>query len=346
MTVFWNRRSQRDFEAEVESHLEIETDALIAGGMDPHAARLAARRRFGNVSVAHQRYYDARHVAWLDDLAKDVRFAGRVLRKAWAFAAVAIVTLALGIGANTAVFSVIDGVLLRPLPYRDSGRLVELWESFPGLSRAMVSYPDYKDWEARARVFDGVALYSPFRSMALTLGQFPERVGVGYASANLFDVLGMRPVLGRGFRRGDDQPGVARVVLLTEGWWRRRFGADPGVVGKTLRLDGDIYRVIGVVPPTVGLGNVDVWTPVGLFALSESFTRGNHPGLIGIARLKKGVTLAQMNADLARISAEIRAEYPSEAAGVSAGGDYFRELLVRTFGPPSGCSPARWCSSS
>ena len=329
----WRQRSQNDFEDEIRSHLELETDRLIAEGASPTAARLQARRRFGNVGGAQERFYYSGHWAWLDPLVKDVRFAARALRKAPGFSAIAIVTLALGIGANTAVFSVVKSVLLTPLPYREPDRLVTLWETLPGLSRAMISYPDYKDWRVRNRVFDDVALYSPFRTMSLTLGELPERVGVGYASDNLFGVLGVAPVVGRGFRADEDQPGAARVALLTNGWWKRRFAADTGVIGKTLPLDGELYKVVGVLPPTVGIGFVDVWVPVGLFANTESFTRANHPGLIGIGRLKPGVSLDQMKADLGRISAELRAEYPKDNAGIGASGEYFRELLVMGIRP-------------
>src|SRR5205085_5273882 len=123
-------------------------------------------------------------------------------------------------------------------------------------------------------------LYSPFRTMTLTGGQLPERVGVGYATANLFDLLGVTPLAGRGLRADDERPGATRVALLTSGWWTRRFGADPAVIGRPLTLDGETYVVIGVLPPTVGLGNVDAWIPVGLFAATPSFVRSNHPGLI------------------------------------------------------------------
>jgi putative ABC transport system permease protein len=327
------RRSQRDFEVEIQSHIDIEADRLIEEGMNPHDARLAARRRFGNVSKAQERYHDAGRLAWLEQVMMDVRYASRMLRKSPGFTAISIFTLAVGIGANTAVFSVVNGVLLSPLPYREPERLVKIWESLPGMAQIMVSYPDYKDWKVRARVFDDIALYSPFRTMTMTGGELPERVGVGLATANLFGLLGVSPIIGRDLHADDDQPGAARVALATSGFWKRRFGSDPGVLGKTVALDGETYKIIGVTPPTVGLGALDVWVPMGLWDKASNFNRGNHPGLIGVGRLKPGVTIAQMNADLMRVSAEIRAEYPTETSGIGAGGDFLRELLVGNIRP-------------
>ena len=329
----WHRRSQRDFEEEIRSHLEIETDRLVEEGMSPDDARLAARRRFGNVTTAQERYHGGGRWIRVEQVAQDVRYAARILRKSPLFSGIAILTIALGIGANTAVFSVVKGVLLSPLPYREPERLVKIWETLPGLSEATVSYPDYKDWQERNRVFDGVGVYSPFANRTLTGGDLPERVGVGLATANLFEVLGLAPVMGRGFRADEDRPGAARVVMLTSGFWQQRYGSDAGVLGRTLTLDGDPYTIVGVLPPTVGLGSVDLWVPVGLSANDPSFTRDNHPGLIGVGRLKPGVTIARMNNDLARISREIQAEHPKESAGIGATGDSFRELLVHNIRP-------------
>ena len=326
-------RSQRDFEDEIRSHIELEADRLIEEGMSPDEAQHAARRRFGNVTRAQEGYHSTGRWVWVEQLAQDVRYAARMLRKSPLFSGIAMLTIALGIGANTAVFSIVNGVLLSPLPYRDSERLVKIWETLPGMAQATVSYPDYKDWQERTRVFDGVAVYGPYANKTLTGGDLPERVGVGLASANLFDVLGLSPAIGRGFRADEDQPGVARVVVLSNGFWQQRYAGEARVLGRTLTLDGDPYTVIGVLPPTVGLGSVNLWVPVGLSANDPSFTRENHPGLIGVGRLKRGVTIAQMNNDLARISREIRAEHPNESAGIGAEGASFRELLVETIRP-------------
>jgi len=322
-------RSQRDFEDELRSHIELETDRLIAEGFTPNDARSIARRKFGNLSAAQERFSDASRFASLFDLAKDVRHAARTLRMSPAFTIVAMVTFALGIGANTAVFSVINGVLLEPLPYRDPGRVVQLWESLPGTERIMVSYPDYLDWKARSRVFEDIAIYSPYDLKSMTGGALPERVAVGRASANLFPLLGVKPVLGRTFLPDDDRPSNPRTALLGEQWWRQRFAGDRNVIGRTLTLDGETYSIIGVIPPTVGLGRLDVWIPVGHFIGTPDYARGNHPGLIGVGRLKPGMTVQQMNADLERVSQEIRTEHPQESSGIGAGGDL---LMTRVTG--------------
>src|ERR1044071_10300577 len=168
----------------------------------------------------------------MEALLQDLRHAARALVKTPGFTIVAVVTLALGIGANTAVFSVVNGVLLSPLPYREPERLVKLWESLPSMAQIMVAYPDYKDWKVRARVFDDIALYSPFRTMTMTGGELPERVGVGLATGNLFGVLGMSPIMGRDFLTSGDQPGAERVALATSGFWQRRFGSERGILGR------------------------------------------------------------------------------------------------------------------
>ena len=151
-------RRQRDFEDEIRSHIELEADRLIEEGLSPDEARHAARRRFGNVTQAQERYHGTGRWVWVEQLTQDVRYAARMLRKSPLLSGIAILTIALGIGANTAVFSIVNGVLLSPLPYRDSERLVKVWETLPGLSQATVSYPDYKDWQERSRVFDGLAV--------------------------------------------------------------------------------------------------------------------------------------------------------------------------------------------
>ncbi len=327
------RRDQRDFEEEIQSHLDLETDRLIAEGMTPRDARLTARKKFGNVAAAQERYHDAGRFVWLEQLAADVRYATRMLRKTPLFTAMAVLTLALGIGANTAVFSVVNGVLLSRLPYREPDRLATLWESLPDAPRIMISYPDYLDWKARNRVFEDVALYGPYGGSANTGGDVPKQLSVGTATSNLFSLLGVKPLVGRVFADGDDKPGAPNIALLGAAYWRTDFAADPGVMGKTISLDGEAYKIIGVLPPLPGIGTLQVWRPMRPDLDSVSFNRGNHPGLHGIGRLKPGVSVEQMVEDLKRISREIVAEHPAESSGISAGGDALRTFLVRNVKP-------------
>jgi putative ABC transport system permease protein len=322
------RRSQRDFEEELKSHLEIEADRLVAEGMTSTDARLLARRRFGNVGTAQERFRDTSGLAWLDDLNKDIRNAWRMLRATPGFMLVAMITFALGIGANTAVFSVVNGVLLEPLPYRQPERVVQIWESLPGTPQIMVSYPDYLDWKARNRVFEDIGIYAPFGLMSMTGGDLPVRVAVGRATGNLFSMLGVTPLVGRIFAPEDDRPSSPKTAIITEKAWRTRFNADPRVIGRRLTLDGEAYSVIGVIPLTVGLGRLDFWIPIGHVVATDSYNRANHPGLIGAGRLKPGISIAQMNADLERVASEIRAEHPQEASGVGAGGDFLAKQVT------------------
>jgi predicted permease len=325
------RRPQRDFEDEIRSHLELEADQLIAQGMSPKDARLAARKRFGNVGAAQERYHDAGGLVW--QALADLRYAFRVLRKTPLFTAIVTVTLALGIGANTAAFSVVNGVLLAPLPYRTPDRLVELWETLPNVDRIMISYPDFVDWKARNRVFEDLALYGPYGGKANTSGDIPRQIGVGTATANLFHLLGVKPTIGRDFLPSEDQPGGAPVALLGDSYWRSEFAADTGVLGRVISLDGEPYRIIGVLPPLPSFKLLEVWIPLRPDLDTASFNRGNHPGLRGIGRLRPGVSIEQMRADLARISREIVAEHPKETSGIGAGGDYLGDLLVHNIKP-------------
>jgi hypothetical protein len=300
------RRDQRDFEDEIRSHIELEAAQLVAEGMGAHDARIAARKRFGNVAAAQERYHDAGRLVWFEQIVADVRYAGRMLRKSPIFAATAVLTLALGIGANTAVFSVVNGVLLQRLPFREPGRLVQLWESLPDADRIMVSYPDYLDWKARNRVFEDVAVYSPFGGMTNTSGALPRQIDIGGTSANYWSVLGVRPVVGRTFLPEDGMRGAARVALLGQGYWRSEYASDPGIVGKTISLNGESYQVVGVLPAIPGAR--EVWLPLRPDVDTTLMFRGNHPGLIGLGRLKPGVTIEQMRADLSRVAREIVAE--------------------------------------
>lgn len=327
------RRPQRDFDDEIRSHMELETDQLIAQGMSPSDARLAARRRFGNVGAVQERYHDASRFAWIEQLLDDARYATRMMRKAPLFTAILVLTLALGIGANTAVFSVVHGVLLSPLPYREPDRLVSLWETLPNADRIEISYPDFIDWKTRNRVFDDIAVYNPYGSRANTTGDVPRQTRVGTTTANLFRLLGVTPVIGRDLLPEEDRAGGSSVALLSSGYWLSEFAANPRVLGQTIVLDGEPHRIIGVLPALPGFPTIDVWLPIRADLDTAQFNRGNHPGLLGIGRLQRGVTLAQMRADISRISREIVAEYPKQASGIGAGGDYLAEHLVHNIRP-------------
>ena len=248
----------------------------------------------------------------MDTLLQDIRYALRQLAARPAFTAVAVLTLALGIGANTAIFSVADGVLLRPLPYERPDRLVLMWEATPQLPFMVVAYPDYLDWRHRGAMFSGLAVYNRYGTRNLTGESAPERLAVGLSSANLFRVLGVRSAIGRSFVDGDDEPAADRVAMLSAGLWRRRFGADSGVVGRRIVLDGDPYVVIGVLPASFRFaGGPDLWVPIGPTVDADMLNRDNHPGLVVVGRLRPNVSVQSAQDGMHAIARQLAAEYPA-----------------------------------
>jgi putative ABC transport system permease protein len=235
--------------------------------------------------------------SWLSDLADDVRFGFRTLRKTPGFTAIAIITLALGIGANTAIFSVIETVLLRPLPYTEPSSLVEIWNTYPGFERVGLSAGDYLDFHRGAKSFSAMGSYFQIpHGFNMTGAGEPERVQSNTASSDLFPMLGVRAVLGRTFLPEEDQVHGPAVVLLSYAFWQRRFGADPATVGRDVLLDGQKYRIIGVLPQTFEIGrDVDLWRPLSHDGGMEDHV---HHGTVAVARLKPGVTIDQASAEM------------------------------------------------
>ncbi|MDQ3684029.1 MAG: ABC transporter permease [Acidobacteriota bacterium] len=239
---------------------------------------------------------------------QDIRYAARMLWKNPVMTFVAIVALALGVGANTAIFSVVNAVLLRPLPYEDPDRLVRLSEHSPQVPQMSISYPNFLDWREQNQVFSGLAA-TQFRSLNLIGVDEPERLPGRAVSANFFDVLGVKPAAGRSFSPDEDRPGANRVAIVSHGLWQRRFGADPELIGKQLNLSGDSYTVIGVLPASYRFGTAtDVFVPIGLRA-DQMTERGNHPGIYAIARLKPGVTVEQARSELVSMATRISNQY-------------------------------------
>src|SRR6266496_2340521 len=255
------------------------------------------------------------------DLAQDLRYGLRTLLKNPAFTAIAVVALALGIGANTAIFSVVNAVLLRPLPFKHPEQLVMLWENAAhlGFPKDTPSPANFLDWQKQAQSFTGMAAMVE-RSFNLTGVGEPERLEGRRVSANLFDLLGVRALLGRTFVPEDDRPG-SHVVLLSYSLWQRRFGSDPSIIGRVVTLNGESYTVIGVMPRSVhlpGYGNWKdkVWVPIA-FTNEETTQRGNH-FLDVIARIKPGITLKQAQAEMETIAARLAKEYPPHNTRIGA----------------------------
>jgi predicted permease len=248
----------------------------------------------------------------VDSLILDLRYAVRTLTRSPGFTLVAVLTLALGIGANSALFSVINAVLLRPLPFRDPGRLVTLWESDPrhGLEREPVSPSNYLDWRAQSRTLEDVAAYR-YWGFVLTGGGEPERLAGARVSASLFPLLGVRLAAGRAFGADEDRFGSAAVAVISDALWRRRFGADPNVVGRSLTLNGGSYPIVGVLSPDAKLPDADVWVPLALepYALTQRGARS----LTVVARLRPGATLDQARAELHAIAGRTSQVFPASA---------------------------------
>src|SRR5919112_3108128 len=245
---------------------------------------------------------------------KDIRYSARVLAKQPAFALVAVVTLALGIGANTAIFSVIDAALLRSLPYREPGRLVHLWETKRSrdFEQREASYPDFQDWRAQgAGVFDGMAGYAR-RQFTLYSNGEAVRAGGAAVTSNFFDLLGVRAEVGRTFVEGEDTAQAQRAAVISHGLWQRRFGGDRNVVGRAVALDGESYTVVGVLPAEfefAKLGEAQVWTP--LRPSPEMASRRFQHWVQVVARLKGGVELSAAQAQMDAVASRIEREDPS-----------------------------------
>ena len=277
---------------------------------------------------------ESRRSNLLADFLQDLRYATRMLRKNPGFTAVAVVALALGIGANTAIFSVVNTVLLRPLPYKDPEQLVMVWEdaSRYGYPRDTPAAANYVDWRDQNSVFSGMAAIAD-SNFNLTGAGEPERLKGRRVSVSMFPLLGVEPQLGRVFTAAEDQPGSHRVVLLSHRLWQRRFGADPAIAGKTLTLSDETYTVVGVMPARFEFPEKDdeLWVPIA-FSAQEAANRNRHY-LQVIARLKPGVTLAQAQSEMTTIGARLQQQYPESNAELGVATTSLHEHLVGDIKP-------------
>ena len=246
---------------------------------------------------------------------QDVRYGVRMLLKTPGVSVIVIIALALGIGANTAIFSVVNTVLLRPLPYEESDRLVFLNEKSPVLDEMSISYPNFTDWRSNMQTFEKMGVYNR-ASYNLTGAGEAERIVTGQVSADLFSVLRVKPLHGRLFTNDEDKPGGSPVVLLSYGLWQRRFGGQTSIINQPITLNSKQYVVIGIMPETYAYpSRVEMWVPVGQLSDQASWKeRGNHPGLYAVARLKPGATIEQADADMNTIAANLEKQYPDSNA--------------------------------
>jgi len=303
--AFWPARGESDLAREIAAHLAILEDEFRRRGLTPEEARLAARRAFGGVEQAKENQREARSFRWLSDARQDIQYASRMLRWAPGFTIAAVLTLALGIGANTAIFTVVHAVMLRPLPFPDPNRLVGIVQQHKSFGVDIVTWPDYVDWRDTARSFASLA-GAWNRVYNLTGIDEPERLAGAAVTPNLFSTLGIVPQLGTLFNAdGSTDP---QTVLLSDRLWKRRFAASADVIGRTIALNGASHTVIGVMPPGFAWPDaVELWVP---FVHEPGMNSGYHL-LQVIGRLAPGTTLAASQAELTTIAAAAAAARPA-----------------------------------
>ena len=314
--LFGGSRADAELREELESHLAMETEENLRRGLMPEEARRRALIASGGLTQAAEAVRERRGLPWIETTLADVRYAVRTLRRSPVFTTVVVVTLALGIGANTAIFSVIRGVLLKPLPNRDGARLVYLRHSQDGAGgqNILFSVPEVHDYRTGAPAFGGIAEYCPWTSL-LQGTDAALHIPVALVTGNFFDVMGLAPVLGRLTRPSDDGPGVPPVVVLTREFWMQRFGGDPGIVGRSVRLDGKDVTVIGVLQSApLFPDQVDAFANMVLSPhhLSALMVQGRtHRMTEMIARLAPGATLAEARAQATAVDARAQHDWPA-----------------------------------
>jgi predicted permease len=317
----WRRtRKASDFGAEIEAHIALETERLQEQGLSYEDARAAARLAFGNVTRVQERFYEASRWPGWDHFWQDIRYAARMLRKSPGFTIVAVLTIALGIGATTAIFSLVDATLLHPLPYPHPEELVRIEDDVPGAgaSDAGISIPEFKDLQ-RSGIFQYVVL-EIFGSANLTGLSQPSRMQYEGVSPAYFAMLGVKPELGQTFDPQDQTPGFTLDVVISDGLWKRAFGSDPHIVGRSLRGDNDLYRVIGVMPPgfhdpgrTAGERSTEQWAALGFSDdPARAPNRSLRLPLETVGRLKPGLTVAVAQSQLDALVASLREQFPDD----------------------------------
>src|SRR6266700_5174072 len=313
-SLFRRAQEDRELDDEMRDHLERKTEEYVAQGMRQEEAYRRARLDLGGTEQTKAKCRDARRVNWIQDFVQDLRFSLRMLRKSPGFIGVAIFTLALGIGATTAIFSVVDSLLLRPLPYPNSDRIVRIWNTFSprGLTELTASEPEFLEYRQSQTVAHvaGFAL----GSLTLTGNGDPARLSVTWGTSDFFAVLGTQPALGRSFSPDEQEPGHDRVVILSHHLWQDRFVSNPAIIGQSVVLNGISCVVLGVMLPTFRFpsGEVDLWQPVLIAANSSNL--GNHY-LNLVADLKPQVSLEQSKAEMKTLLDRIEQKYPAYYSG-------------------------------
>ena len=330
-TVLQRRAEERELDAELRFHLEHQIAQNLAAGMTPSEARRTALLDFGGVEQMKEDCREMRKANWIEDLLQDLRYAVRMLASSKGFTVVAVLTLALGIGANTAIFSVVDAVLLKPLPFRQPENVVSLHETESAPGAFPLNGADYLDWREGNKTFEDMSLFSwPNRVNVSSKGS-SEGAAVIRTQVNFFSLLGVPAQIGRTFAAGEDQNGGSHVVILSDAFWKKQFGGQKDIVGGTLRLNGEPFTVIGVLPAWYRLqARTDLWVPLDM-GKDKLGHRGNHQWR-AVGRVKNGVTIAQARADLHSIAFALEKQYPDNNKNVDAIVTPMKEDLIGDFG--------------
>jgi predicted permease len=322
------KRFNGELDEEMAFHREQAAKELIAGGMTPEAARYAAMRQFGNATRLRERSHEVIGFR-METVAQDLRFAMRQLRRNPGFAVTAVVILALGMGVSVAIFGFVDAALLQPLPYAQPNRLMAVTEKAAMIPWADISYEDYKDWKRMNKSFSSLDVYTELGFLLRTAGS-TEPVQAARVSDGFFTTLGVKPMLGRNFLPGEDQPGRAKIAMLSYGTWVKRFGGRRNVVGQTVDLSRDAYTIVGVLPRSFAFapdGSAEFWVP--LLERNGCETRRSCHNFEGVARLRDGVTAQQALDDMQGIAAQLAQEYPESNKGQSVA---MKSLAERVMG--------------
>jgi putative ABC transport system permease protein len=320
-SLFRKERLDRELNAELASHLDLHTEENLRAGMNPEEARRAALLKLGGVEQTKESVRDRRGIPLLETILQDVRFSLRTLRKNPGFSSVAVLTLAIAIGANTAIFSLVSSVLLRPLPYPASDRLMWVSDYMPRQHSSLVIESDYYAWRSQNQVFQDIAAYEPGETLTLTGAGDPERLHGARTTYNFLDVLGVAPKLGRSFREEEDRPDAPGGVLLSDRLWRERFSADPGVLGRSIELDGQLYAITGVLPPQFEFldnSHADLIIPSALENREMTMQKGMRVVRV-VGRLRDGMTPTTAAANLDAINQRLFAQYPAPFARMFQG---------------------------
>lgn len=319
--IFRKQETERQLDSELRFHLEQRIAERVDAGASPEEARRQTQIEFGGVEAIKQECRESRRIHFFEVLFQDLSYGARMLKQNPGFSLVAILTLALGIGANTAIFSVVNGVLLNPLPYPHPEQLVMVHKSGANFKYGAVSYPNFRDWQKDNHVFSGLAAVRSWDFSLTGMGD-AEHVNGLFITSDLFPLLGIRPILGRGLAAGEDEIGATPVVLISQSLWQRKFGATTAVLGKSITLDGRNFSIIGVMPGKLEVGQDsvlnDVYVPLGQWSNPLLNNRLAPLGIHLLARVRRGVTLQQAAADMDRVAANLASAYPEANKGTGA----------------------------